>query len=268
MTATPTPETYVSATVVETDPIDDDVLEKRLLKQLTIAVVILAGLMSSLLIFDRLNAPPPASVVVPPPDPEPLATAKEPMAAEPAANDTTRDAVKPPSEEANKSVPPLAGEGETIPEGTGAPQTVTPRLRSGEKPLTKPATSRLAMLHPAESSPTVPSRPEPARELAKSKPSPSVPAVTQPAPEPQAASRPLTQAARNFGLQLGVFGNPANAEELRAKLTQNGIPATIEARVHAGPFASRAEADLARAKLKQMGITDSLLISMKNRGAP
>ena len=263
MTATPTPETYASATV-EADPIDDDALKKRLLKQLAIAVVILAGLMSSLLIFDRLNAPPPASVVASPADPGPLVTAKEPTVAEPAAT----DAAKATAEEADKSPLPLARTEESLPEGTGAPQTVPLQPRSGEKPLTKPATSRLAALHPAGSSPAVASRSEPARDLARSKPSPSAPAVTQPAPEPQAASRPLTPAARNFGLQLGVFSNLANAEELRAKLLQSGIPTTIEARVHAGPFASRAEADLARAKLKELGITDSLLISMKNRAAP
>lgn len=130
MTATPTPEAYVSATV-ETDPIDDDALKKCLLKQLAIAVVILASLMSSLLIFDRLNAPPPAIVVVSPPDPGPLATAKEPMVAEPAA----KDIAKVPSDEASKSPPPLARMEESIPEGTGAPQTVPVQLRPGEKPL-------------------------------------------------------------------------------------------------------------------------------------
>lgn len=179
--------------------------------------------MSNLLIFDRLNAPPPASVVVPPPDPGPLVTAKEPMVAEPAA----KDAAKAPSEEANKSAAPLARVEESVPEGTGAPRTVPLQPRPGEKPLTKPATSQLAALHPAGSSPAVASRSEPARELARSKPSPSALAVTQtaPEPEPQAASRPLTQAAaRNFGLQLGVFSNLANAEELRARLLQNGIP--------------------------------------------
>lgn len=65
-----------------------------------------------------------------------------------------------------------------------------------------------------------------------------------------------------------MFSNLANAEELGARLLQSGIPTTIEAWVHAGSFASRAEADLARAKLKELGIIDSLLMSMKNRGAP
>lgn len=268
MTDTPTPEeTRVSATM-ETDPIDDEALKKRLLKQLAVAAVVLAGLMSSLLIYDGINAPSPsapASLAVPPPAPEPLATAREPAIAEPAV----KEAAKEPSEDAIKSPPPTAKEEEGVPEGTGAPQTVPPRARPGEKPLTKPATSRLAALHPAGPNPPAASRPEPAQELVRSKPSPTAAAPAQRVPEHQPASRPITQATeRNFGLQLGVFSNLANAEELRARMVQGGIPATIEARVRAGPFATRAEADAARVKLKELGITDSVLISMKPRAGP
>jgi DedD protein len=77
------------------------------------------------------------------------------------------------------------------------------------------------------------------------------------------ASRPLTQAAesaRRFLLQVGVFSNHANAEELLARLHEAGIPAQIESRVQVGPFASRQEAEAVRAKLKTLGIDDGMLV--------
>jgi hypothetical protein len=43
----------------------------------------------------------------------------------------------------------------------------------------------------------------------------------------------------------------------------NGIPSSIEARVHAGPFKTREEADLARAKLKELGLDGGLLLTLK-----
>ena len=68
---------------------------------------------------------------------------------------------------------------------------------------------------------------------------------------------------RRFALQMGVFGNLANAEDLRAKLELHGIPSSIEARVHVGPFRTREEADAARAKLKELGLDPGLLVSVR-----
>lgn len=62
-----------------------------------------------------------------------------------------------------------------------------------------------------------------------------------------------------FAVQAGVFADPRRAEELHAKLTLEGIPSTIEARVQAGPFKTREEAEAARAKLKALGIDAVLL---------
>jgi len=105
---------------------------------------------------------------------------------------------------------------------------------------------------PAATSPAA--RPEPARELARG------PAAPRRAP----ASRPITQAGeRQYALQVGVFGNVANAEDLRAKLELHGIPSSIEARVHVGPFRTREEADAARARLKELGLDGGLLVTMK-----
>jgi DedD protein len=62
---------------------------------------------------------------------------------------------------------------------------------------------------------------------------------------------------------MGVFGNVANAEDLRAKLELHGIPSSIEARVHVGPFRSKEEADSVRAKLKELGLDGGLLVTLK-----
>lgn len=256
MTATPTRETDMT-TPIESDPASEDALKKRLLRRLVAAGVVLAGLISSLLIFDSINAPepPPARMATAPPVSPPQATTREPVKEAPA--------------DVDKTAPPPAKADESIAERSALPDTPSMQALPGEKPLTKPVTGRLAMLRSAEPSQPAASHVEAARELARPGQSPAASGAASRPPEPRAASRPPTEvAARPFGLQLGVFTNLANAEEMRAKLAQIGIPATIEARVHAGPFASRAEADAARVKLKEHGISDSLLITMKNQGRP
>ncbi|MBP7965883.1 MAG: SPOR domain-containing protein [Burkholderiaceae bacterium] len=70
-------------------------------------------------------------------------------------------------------------------------------------------------------------------------------------------------AGGGYLLQLGVFHNTASAEELRATLELNGIPAQIESRVQVGPFANRAEAEQAREKLKKLGLEGGMLVTTK-----
>lgn len=70
-------------------------------------------------------------------------------------------------------------------------------------------------------------------------------------------------ASKGYRLQLGVFNNTANAEELRAKLEAAGIPSYIEARVQAGPFKTQKEADEARRKLKELGLGPGLMVLPK-----
>lgn len=93
--------------------------------------------------------------------------------------------------------------------------------------------------------------------------------AAMPAAAPPAASSPAaTLAARpggNFLVQLGVFANVANAEELRASLAQQGIPAQLETRVQVGPFATRREARQAQEKLRQMGLGEGILMAAHKR---
>ncbi|MDR1648437.1 MAG: SPOR domain-containing protein [Zoogloeaceae bacterium] len=70
---------------------------------------------------------------------------------------------------------------------------------------------------------------------------------------------PMPPPASGFLVQAGVFSNPQRAEDLYAKLRANGIPATLETRVHIGPFKSQSEAQAARARLKKLGIEGLIL---------
>lgn len=243
MNETPTPETDTTA---------DTALKRRLLNRIAVAAVVMVGLLGSLAIFDALNAPEPAP---------------QKMAAAPAAVPPKEEAVVPekpaetvaaPAAEAKPEPTQVAKAGEeVVPEGTASPGAPPLQPLPPEKRLTKPATGRTASMRPSEPVPPATSpaaRPDPAREIAQ--------APTAPRRAP--ASRPITQAGeRQYALQMGVFGNLANAEDLRAKLELNGIPSSIEARVHAGPFKTREEAELARTKLKELGLDGGLLLTLK-----
>lgn len=267
MTATPTPDQ-------EPAPTDDDALRKRLLGRIAVAAVIIVGLLGSLAMFDALYAPnPPAKIAqapaLPPPPPAavvPAATpAEEAKPGEPAANEPAPTAA---AEPATGTTPAAAPEtaptvvAKATPEQTssvGAPPLVP---LPPEKPLTKPATGRQAMIRPTEPAlqlpPPMAARPDPQREIARA------PLGGQ---RNAPASRPLTQSvqtsSRQFALQLGVFNNLANAEELRAKLELQGIPSTIEARVQVGPFKTREEIESARQKLRALGMDPGIMISLR-----
>ena len=93
----------------------------------------------------------------------------------------------------------------------------------------------------------------------------SAPALLSPVrtEQAQAAAQPQPVPPRLFSgyaLQAGVFADPRRAEELHAKLTLEGIPSTIEARVQVGPFKTRAEAEAARVKMKALGIDAVMLL--------
>ena len=150
------------------------------------------------------------------------------------------------------------------------PPPVTATLTLPPKaPAAGPETKPIEPAAAARTEPAVAAAAEeksvPERTAAPSVPLPQAPPKKVTATSHRAsASRPVTQAVeRRYALQMGVFGNMANAEDLRAKLAANGIPATIEARVSVGPFRTRQEVDAARAKLKQLGLDDGLLLTIK-----
>jgi len=226
---------------------DDEALRKRLLSRIAVAGVIIVGLLGGLAVFDSLNRPQQAALpkmAAVPPDSQPAR--QEPAEAPVKESEDASQAVAGEEEGARPA------ESETVPERSVTPLAPPPLA----KPLTLPATPRAAAIRPGE--PAFAGMPPDARdETAR-----GIPEGTRP---PQAgAARPLTRPAEGgvsrFLVQVGVFGNYANAEELLQKLQAASIPAQIESRVQVGPFASRAEADAARVKLRALGIDDGLLV--------
>ena len=82
------------------------------------------------------------------------------------------------------------------------------------------------------------------------------------APVLPSANVPVPTAAGGFVVQLGVFTNVSNAEELQARLSMNGIPSHLETRVQVGPFKNKAEALRAQEKLKKLGLGAGMLTSV------
>lgn len=236
---------------------DEDVLRQRLLRRIGLAGVLIVALVSSLAIFDAVFVDPPAplplSVEAPPvavspeapsaEDPPadklaeatpetPAEAAKDTEAEKPADNTVEKAAEKPVAPVAKAAAP-------SVPEHTAAPSL--PPVR--ERPLTKPAVSQPASVR---SMATTPVAPEPARTVTKS-------------------IRPLSgadEASRRYLVQMGVFSNVANAEELKSRLDKAGIPAQIEARVQVGPFSNKTEAEAAQKKMATMGL-NGLLVSAR-----
>lgn len=235
---------------------DDDALRKRLLSRIAVAGVAIVGLLGGLAVFDSLNKPQAPAL------PKMAAAPEEPKAAvapeeKPAEQKAEEKAAEDKTEDGKDS---KLATTEAVPERTETPLAPPPLEKplKSAKPVTPPATARAASARPTPpvAAATAPAKPEARQEIAR-----TLPERTAPAHAP--ASRPLTraaEAAQRFLVQVGVFSNHANAEELMNKLHQAGIPAQIESRVQVGPFASRAEADAARAKLKAMGLDEGMLV--------
>lgn len=212
----------------------DEGQNRRLVKRIAVSLVILAGLAGSLALFDGMQEPDAAAAVQMAVLPGTENPAAAPQPSQPAAK--TEDLVRPQAVAADVQPLPAVAD---------------------EKSYTVPAAGRLIALETTGKGSVSEMPPEQA-------PVTRGPAKVAAVPQRPAAS-PDDALQRPFALQMGVFSKVANAEQLRAKLEQNGIPASIEARVHVGPFATRDEADAARLKLKDLGMKESLLITRKPR---
>jgi len=87
---------------------------------------------------------------------------------------------------------------------------------------------------------------------------------------PSPAAAPAAAAGTGFAVQLGAFGNAAEASALRDRLRAAGIGAFTETvrtdggtltRVKAGPVATRAEAEQLKARVKSGFGIDGLVRS-------
>jgi cell division septation protein DedD len=178
-------------------------------------------------------------------------------------------------------------------QASAAPVLVDPRVAKAEmeKPATPSAslpeitetvalpvpTARLPAPVEAEPEPTVIEKPaaapaptpEPSPPVQAPKPREPVPATkTRPASQPAVPSpkpQPATAetAASSFAINVGVFGDPANAARVMAQLKAAKLPAYAQAfdgakgpltRVRVGPFANSDQATAAAQRIRSLGL--------------
>ena len=278
-------------------------IKRKLAKRMGIAGLMIVGLLGGLAVFDRLSAPNDSDTSPAPQFSEPVPVVKKmqtqpvtpavPSVEPPKDNKVVAEPefTAPPVGKAGVGVglppPPEVMSQPVIPRAktpVGHPVSGTVQPGPGPEPskVLKPArpvetskpfetTKPVEAAKPVEGS----KRPEPVKQAESSRPS-AVNKATEPEKQPRAvveSSAPpvavvpsvtLPRLSSGYALQVGVFSDPRRAEELHARLTQEGIPAFIEARVEVGPFKSKEEADAARAKLHVLGV-DSVLLSPKTK---
>jgi len=231
----------------------DDVAEikHKLALRMVFAGTMIVALLGGLALFDHYSAQPEPEVAAPPQFTEPVPVAKK-MVTQP---------VTPPVAALEPVAPTETKPAE--PETTAAPADKhAPRIDTPPPPVVaaqpsvphKPAAPARAAAPVSTAAPVVPAQ---AAE-ASTPPTTATPSSSEPAATPAALPTPH-RLFSGYALQAGVFSDPRRAEELQTRLVQEGIPATIEARVQVGPFKTRAEADAARAKLTALGIESVLL---------
>lgn len=259
--------------------VPEDDLKRTLVRRVVLAGVMIAALLAVLAFIDYLGRPA---------DETPAASGPTFNAPVPVARKDVSQQVKP----ADLTPPPPAPPSAATPaEGTaagGLPPIPPPAAASAPvaaapatapEPPPKPEVSAQPSLPAASSKPAAVARPsrtaEPATpaegtssQLAGDLPKMAPAVETKPPVRESASPSPTVpppappRLFSGYAVQAGVFADAQHAEELRARLTLNGIPSTMEARVQVGPFKTREEAEAARQKLKAMGI-DGLLLPPK-----
>ncbi|HJW46015.1 MAG TPA: SPOR domain-containing protein, partial [Lysobacter sp.] len=137
------------------------------------------------------------------------------------------------------------------------PQPLAPQTAAVSKPEPLP-----------ESKPTAkPAETKPATKPAETKPA-TVATTTKPATKPAEPVKPAA-AGTGFAVQLGAFGNAAEATKLRDRARAAGLRAFVESvhtdkgmlsRVRVGPVLTRAEADQLKAQVvAKLGIGDAIV---------
>jgi DedD protein len=222
-------------------------IKRKLAWRMAFAGLMIVGLLGGLALFDYLSTQQADTGFSAPQFNEPVPVPKK----------TVTQPVTPaePLSEIKESVVPEAS---TAPVDKSAPKLdLPPRPEVAAQPAlpraSQPAARAVAPVSPPAS---VSAKPAEARAQAASaasaRPEPAVQTV-------QAQQAPM-RLYSGFALQAGVFADPRRAEELHARLTLEGIPSTIEARVQVGPFKTREEAEAARVKMKALGIDAVMLM--------
>jgi DedD protein len=246
-------------------------IKRKLVLRVAFAGVLIALLLGVLAFIDYLGQPAeepaPSGPTFTSPVPVPRKEVTQPVKpAEPVAPEAPKEAAKeeppppPPVVEAPTQAPPApAAATSALP---ARPQVAAqPALPRQESRPVQPQSQPQAVSRPPRSPASVTPAEGTSAASSQFTPDPEKPVVLPQAPvdrQPPAPARLFS----GFAVQAGVFSDAQHAEELRAKLTLNGIPSTLEARVQVGPFKTREEAEAARQKLKALGI-DGLLLPPK-----
>ena len=224
-------------------------IKRKLAMRMGFAGLMIVALLGGLALFDYLSVQDSSVESSAPQFNEPVPVAKkvqtQPVTPVEPVLDTAKD-------EKKTSLP----ESSALPVGKSTPlQEPPPRPEIQAQPALPRATPGAARAHTAVPAAPTGSRPaEPrnvAAALAPARSEASAPSVTSPPAPPRLFS--------GYALQAGVFADPRRAEDLHARLMQEGIAASIESRVQVGPFKTKAEAEAAREKLKALGIDTVLL---------
>jgi DedD protein len=148
--------------------------------------------------------------------------------------------------EPRRGAPPVSVR---IPGEDEAPFKPKPVPRPAPKSSEAPPAEKKAEIPPA--APVEKPAPPP---VAKAAPA-AKPAPAKPAPSERARAE-AALAGADYGFQVGVFADPANAiEKLKtAKLAYSTEKVNNLTRVRAGPFASKEAAEKARERLKGLGL--------------
>lgn len=235
-------------------------LRGTLIKRLAVAGVLVAVLLGVLAFFDYLATPdePEPTVYTKPVPVPPKKEMTQPV--KPAA--TLPEPPRPEAEpEKPAEAPAVAEPPPPKPVVPAQPAASAPEPRAEAKPVpamrpASPVPAQPQVTKPASPAPTAPEPAAAPKTAAPVEPA-TTPVATAKATEvaaPHLQPLPAPRLFSGYVLQAGVFTNVQRAEELHAKLTLNGIPSTLEARVQVGPFKSRAEADAAREKMRSLGI--------------
>jgi cell division septation protein DedD len=152
---------------------------------------------------------------------------------------------------------------------TPATATGTP---SASQPIAAPAPAISKPEPLAESKPATPPKPaetKPAGTKSTAKPVETKPATVAIATKPAAKPTEPAAASTGFAVQLGAFGNAAEANKLRDRARAAGLRAFVESvhtdkgvlsRVRVGPVLTRAEADQLKTQVvAKLGIGDAIV---------
>jgi DedD protein len=203
-----------------TDATGSDGLKKRALVRLAIAGGVTALALAGLWWLDRQGQEAPATTQAPP---KPIVHAPPP------------EPLPPPAEAMEPTAPEAATPAEAGAE-VAAPAEAPPPPAAQARPAPPPPQVSNEVALPARPAQAIPYKSEP----------PPMPA------KPEAGPMPPPRAGE-YVVQMGVFSNPDNAQELVRRLKAQGIRAYAETRVHVGPFLNRQEAEKARAEMLRLG---------------